>query len=188
MIEKELKVILTQEQYECLRGRFRWNEIRLQKNHYYVDVHNRMKSEDITVRARECKGKIYLQVKMPIQNEGPVHVKKEFEALLDSIPDEISGEFLTSLCTAEFPTVRRIGDLTTERCIFKWDEHTEVCLDKNSYWNMVDYEIEVEYQGELDEAILNLFAENNIKIENHVEGKCRRFFNIYDNMCEEDKG
>lgn len=183
MIEKEVKVLLSKEEYSLLLGQFDWDEVRTQINHYYTDKENGRKNKAITIRVRECNNKAVLQIKVPMQEQeseeeqAALHLSKEFEAELNSIPKEIDGTFLRELCSIPFPDVRKAGSLTTIRHICNWDDNTELCLDKNNYLNVEDYELEIEYKKDIDPAIIDILKKNKITFHSKTAGKCKRFFN-----------
>lgn len=176
MIEKELKVILDKEKYEILKNQFVWNEVRTQTNFYYSDNRCYIKREGITIRVREYNSKVALQIKIPVSEHGAIHTKNEYEIILETIPQDIDGVFLSELCSLPLPDVSMVGFLITERYISNWNSTTEVSLDKNSYLNDEDYEIEIEYSDKLEPALLDILNKNNIEIKSKVEGKCSRFF------------
>lgn len=176
MIEKELKVLLTKGQYDLLIQQFDWDEIRTQTNFYYTNCENHIKNEDITIRVRECNNKVALQVKVPLNEQGALHISKEFETYIKDVPKDIDGTFLSKLCSIPMSNVSMAGFLITERYICNWKDDIEICLDKNKYLNVEDYEIEIEYKENIDSVILDILNMNNINTQNKVEGKCKRFF------------
>lgn len=178
MIEKEMKILLDEQQYEELYGKFVWEEKRIQVNHYYVDD-ELMKSKDITIRVREYNDNYLLQIKIPLKEEGSTHIKKEIEVILDSVPDVINGEYLTNLCGIEFQDVKKVGCLITERNICNWNAENEISLDKNCYLGYEDFEIEIEYLNTIDIKLFEILNECQINTDGSVKGKCRRFFERY---------
>ncbi len=177
MIEKEIKILLNKEQYDFLMQQFDWDEVRTQTNFYYTDNKNYIDKEGITIRVRACNHKAVLQIKVPVDERGALHIKREFETDMEDVPEDIEGTFLSELCSISLPDVSMAGFLVTERSICNWKEGIEISLDKNKYLDAEDYEIEIEYKEELDSAIVKFLEDNDIKIQKKVEGKCRRFFN-----------
>ena len=176
MIEKELKILLTKEQFVCLVKQFEWDQIRTQVNYYYTDNNNYIKNSGITIRVRECNNTIALQLKVPVSEQGAIHMKQEIETFINEIPQKIDGDFLSKLCSVSLPDVSLAGFMVTERYIYKWSNDIEICLDKNKYLDVEDYEIEIEYKGNIDESIFDFLNKNNIEIKDDVKGKCGRFF------------
>ena len=76
--EKEIKILLTESEYNLLDRYFKWTMNITQTNHYFGSENDIRKKGD-TYRIREKKGKYYLQVKVPQLYEGSLHVKKEYE-------------------------------------------------------------------------------------------------------------
>lgn len=183
MIEKEIKNLLTKEQYISLAQQFDWDEIRNQTNNYYIGNENQIKNKDITIRVRECNNKVALQIKIPIHGQGALHMNREIETYIKDVPKHIDGSFLSELCSIPLPNVSIAGSLITERYIYNWKDDIEICLDKNIYLGIEDYEIEIEYKENVDLAIFSILKENNVRFQNRVEGKCRRFFNQYEKQC-----
>ena len=58
-------------------------------------------------------------------------------------------------------------------------QYVEIALDKNSYFDVVDYEIEIEYIGEFPQHILDELEKINIYSGKEVSGKNKRFLNEY---------
>ena len=71
---------------------------------------------------------------------------EELEKKLHFVPERIGAETLEEVCGVADSAVRR-GSLETRRSICKTGD-TEICLDKNTYLGVTDYEIELEYTGE----------------------------------------
>ena len=76
MIEKELKILLTEDQYKLIKERFNWSEDISQINFYYGGNSDSIKDNRATVRIRGLSSGMMLQVKMPVSVEGAVHVKR----------------------------------------------------------------------------------------------------------------
>lgn len=176
MLEKELKILLTREQFDCLVKQFNWDKIRTQVNYYYTDNNNYVKNSGITIRVRECDNKLALQLKVPVDEKGAIHMKKEIETSINEIPQKIDSDYLSKLCSVRLPDVSLAGFMVTERYIYNWSRDIEIDLDKNNYLDVEDYELEIEYQENIDESIFDFLNKNNIKIMDKVNGKCSRFF------------
>ncbi|NLL72271.1 MAG: CYTH domain-containing protein [Clostridiales bacterium] len=176
-LEKELKVLLNKEEYNSLLKQFDWDEVRSQTNYYYTDDKDLIKNKGITVRIRECNNIIALQVKVPLHEEGAFHMKKEFETYIKDVPKVIEGSIISNLCSIDLPNVTLAGSLVTKRHICKLVDGIEICLDKSKYFDIEDYELEIEYEENIDPLIFDILNKNKIKYHNNVEGKSRRFFN-----------
>lgn len=171
-IEKEIKIALTQEQYDAAAKLFDFSQTIEQTNYYYfADEGTGMTS----IRVRELGGRLYLQVKAPISEDGALHIKKEYEQQLESLPEIISVQQLFQLTGRDIPQAKLGGSLHTSRKLCRVGGDTEICLDKSEYLGKVDYELEVEYTGEYPEKIIAVLKENGITATGNVKGKYARF-------------
>jgi len=132
-------------------------------------------NKNITVRIREINNSYLLQIKVPVNEKGSLHIKKEYEMIVNEVPKEISSDDIFNLCGIRVNSIKLIGSLQTIRKINFLDENTEICLDKNKYLNTLDYEIEIEYKENLDIKLLEQIKNLNIDICLSVQGKYSRF-------------
>lgn len=178
MLEKEIKVLIAKEEYDLLDKIFEWDDSYVQVNHYYTNTKSG-DNNDITVRVREKKEKLYLQIKLPIKKENSLHIKKEIEEELDYLPEFISGKKLEELTKILKDNIYKIGELVTFRKIYHYNDEVLICLDKNQYLGVVDYEVEIEYTGEYPQEVIELFESNDIYTKNEIYGKYSRFLMEY---------
>ena len=173
--EKEIKILLTKDEYQKLDGIFDWSKDYIQTNHYYGSEEDII-SKTNTYRVREKNGKIKIQVKMPISYDGSLHIKKEYEKDINSVPGVLSKEELSEITGHDFNNDKEyIGKLETRRkeCL-KYD-NVEICLDKNDYLGKTDYEIEVEFKGAYPTEIISVLETNGLNTTASVEGKNSRY-------------
>lgn len=173
--EKEIKVLLSSDEYNRMVDLFDWTKDYYQINHYYGNE-SVLDIEPNTYRVREKNGKIKIQVKIPELKEGSLHIKREYEKEIEAVPSVIRKEELSELTGKSFDEDKEyIGKLTTHRkeCLDYSD--VEICLDKNEYLNKTDYEIEIEFKGDYPEAIISILEKNGIKTDLVVEGKNTRY-------------
>lgn len=176
MIEKELKILLTKEQYMNLTRQFDWSETISQINFYYSDKSNDLKSKGTTIRIRGIDDRMKLQVKIPVSCNGAIHIKKEYEKDCKIVPYKINGSEICELCSVNnIPDVYLLGYLYTERLICNYENDNMICLDRNVYAGKTDYELEVEFIDNLDEQLLNTLDELRIRTDLEVTGKFGRF-------------
>lgn len=169
--------MLTKEQYEKLLGEYNFTTV-TQINHYYDTDKLEMSARHITVRVRELDDKFFLQMKLPT---GTDFSRVELSRELDGLPDSLSGELLKSLANEDFPTLKRLGSLSTTRSIRKFDGG-EIDLDRSEYFGNVDHEVEIEFTDEqAARAVLNEITKLlGIKPDSNVcTGKIRRFLEEY---------
>lgn len=175
MKEKELKVLLSKSQFESLCDRFKCEVIYTHINFYYSDNQDILRKQGVTVRVRVKNGNANLEVKIPSEKQGIVHVKEEYQKKIDAIPLEIKGVELTKMTKNEIPDVIMKGYLITERRVYYWDTETEICLDYNQYLGHEDYEIEIEYLDKIADDIYKILEDEKIEMI-PVKGKSKRFF------------
>lgn len=178
MQEKEIKILLSKEKYNIINSKFEWNKYRIQTNYYYKDLSSD-KNSNITVRVRQYGQKYTLQVKVPVERKNSLHINNEYEIVLTDIPLVIPAEMIYKLSGVKMGDCKNIGSLTTRRKIFDYDVSTVICLDTNTYFDITDYELEIEYKDEVDKKLIN-FLENNIgKPYENAKEKYTRFLNEY---------
>lgn len=183
MIENELKVMLTREQYETLLFFYDWDGTIEQTNYYYDTPELALSEGHITCRVRKLGEDCFLQMKLP---NGRDFSRVELEKRLGAeVPEELSAELLNGLAgeAAGFslPEVRLLGELFTTRAVKRFDG-AEIDLDKSEYFGKTDYELEIEFTDEARaRVILAQCAElAGIAVAGDVcAGKMRRFMEEY---------
>lgn len=174
--------MLTKEEYEKLVSLYEWDKVILQTNHYYDTSDLLLSKRHITCRVRVIDGECFLQVKLPA---GADFERVELEKKIGgAVPDIISADTLRELSRGyqeDFPEVRRLGDLTTERRVKRFDG-AEIDLDKSEYFSKTDYELEIEFTDE--RAARELFEDIKRRVgivstEDVCIGKIRRFLLTY---------
>lgn len=177
MIEKEYKVLLNQISYEKLCRDIEWMEILTQTNYYYVPKSHIV--NEATIRIRHKKDTNILQIKIPVSSDKALHINKEFEMIIGEIPEVLSSNIIYDICGEVMGDLYRIGHLETERRIFMYDSDIILCLDKNKYLNIIDYELEVEYKNIIPNDLYCFLSKYGITFEKKVNGKFSRFMNQY---------
>ena len=177
MLETELKVALTKEQYEQIQRELTFKEGYEQINFYYApqgleDVKGRP-----TIRIRSKKGRMQLEAKVPAgANEGSVKMHEEYAKDISCIPGTITADEVSALTNGQFAEdVCLLGYLKTYRQINTEYAGTEVALDMNEYLGVTDYELEIEYEDELPKELLNRLDFLDVEFDKSVTGKYRRF-------------
>lgn len=183
--ETELKFLLDRDKYNDLLTYFEWEKPYSQINFYYMDNDRKLLKDNTTVRVRGKKDGLRLQAKLHEAIDGAKHINKEYEANIETVPYEISGHELQIMSGKEFPDVKLIGYLVTERYICKKYMGVEICLDRNIYLGTIDYELEIEYSvKDLPKDITRLIELHNLDVLNRSRGKCKRFL---DRLIEKEK-
>ncbi|MDE7398699.1 MAG: CYTH domain-containing protein [Oscillospiraceae bacterium] len=172
-IENEFKIMLTKAEYEQILAMYEFDKI-VQTNHYFDTDELEMSAKHTTVRVRELGDKYFLQVKLPTEVR---YSRVEFCEELDGISESISSKRLKSLTGADFPDVCRLGTLKTTRNIHKFDGG-EIDLDCSEYFDVIDYELEIEFSDELKARAVLDEIRARIGIQPSAEvcsGKLHRF-------------
>lgn len=183
MVENEFKIMLSVEQYQRLRSAFEWDRVITQTNHYYDTEDLSLSPRHITCRVRKIAEECFLQMKLP---NGAAYSRIELEKRLGTeVPEELSEELLNELAGEyvgeRLPAVKRLGALTTERCVKEF-EGAELDLDRSSYFAVTDYELEIEFTDENAARELLLMVKRTAGITESAEvctGKVHRFLQEY---------
>jgi uncharacterized protein YjbK len=176
VIEKELKSLISREKYEELLDFFNFDETFEQINFYYIDNENIAKKKKINVRVRQIEEKFFLQVKTAVRDYKGLSISDEHEEELPSVPEVISGEKISKITKIQVGDLHSVGSLKTLRSLCRWNGETLICLDKNSYLDTVDYEIEVEFSSdEVDQKLLDVLSGHQVNFDKNTHGKRSRF-------------
>jgi len=141
MIENEIKVLLTKNEYEYLLNQFGFERqynrkvINTQKNYYYDTEDFEMNRQNKTCRIRIKDGKY------------TATIKKHLSTGNQSVENDI--QLSTDLYHNAFVDMglQLQGVLVTTRSVLLKDRICEVVLDRNEYLGTVDYELEIEYEA-----------------------------------------
>lgn len=104
-----------------------------------------------------------------------LHISEEYEKEIDGVPDFLPSKTLTDLTGFYIPDSRLIGSLFTERRLCTAYPDLEICLDKVEYYDVTEYELELEYTGDYPEESVELLKGKGIEFEKKVYGKYYRF-------------
>lgn len=175
-LEKEVKVVLNKREYCKINDLLTWEKQYLQTNYYYGAENCLINGDIPTIRIRKKNQELFLQVKITIAKEGALHIKKEYEKQIEKVKAFISKEELMELTGENFENdVKMIGELETYRKVCRSSENIEVCLDRNRYLDIEDYELELEYSGDYPSNVIDLLKKNGIGFEKVAQGKFSRF-------------
>ncbi len=172
MLEKEIKLMLTEEEYHKLERSLEFDGELDQVNNYYYSA--ACSERRISIRVREVGGKNLLQIKLPIKNEGAVAYREELEKELPFVPEVIGQQTLSEICGVE-DEAHLLGALYTNRKLCHTFPGVEICLDRNRYLGIIDYELEAEYEGEYPKEAEELLCSLGIKTDVPAVGKYSRF-------------
>lgn len=186
MLEKEIKILLSKEQYDQVEGLFSWDKDYLQSNYYFIDLEKFKKSRGFgamcnTVRIREKGNEFRLQVKAFVSKQGNLHIMREFEKKVDKVNEVVYSAELEDLTGMKFNDLDSIGKLVTHRKECNEYKGITICLDKNNYLGLEDYELELEYNGDYPDFLVDKLEESGIYTGGEeVDGKYIRFTKSWD--------
>lgn len=173
MIEKEIKKILQFDEFNKVMDLFNFEKPIFQTNYYYYS--NKVPS-DFTIRIREKNEKYKLQVKVPQFVDNCLHIKEEYEQIIDGVPNFLTKEKISKLIGREIlDDVNYIGKLVTERYICRDYINIEMSLDINSYLGVTDYEMEIEYNTDYPDELIEKLRIFGIEFDKQTVGKYTRF-------------
>ena len=182
-IEIEAKALVSKEQYSRLAKLFPSAPRYLQTN-YYIDSPERVLAKaGIALRIREKGGQFELTLKTPLsqgllEKSVPLTMN-EFGALRDfnEFPKNDLRRFLTML-DFNVDELKILASLSTDRIDIEY-EGGLLSIDRNSYGDKVDYEVEFEFNNlEGAKRILGEFLkENKIEVPFSTISKAYRAMN-----------
>lgn len=182
MLEKELKCIITKDIYEKIKSEFDWDCTAEQINYYYTDKNGVLRNNRIMVRVRAKDGVFKLQVKLHKNSDSPLQICEETEYDIDGAPMTIPPETTLKATGLDAGELVKMGGSVTLRSSLMWDKDTEICLDKTDYFDITDYEIEIEYKDELKKELLSRLKALGVMFNENSVGKFSRFLNRFDEL------
>lgn len=179
-IEIEAKVLLNEEDYNKLKKTFKYGKKLVQTN-YYLDTENRdLKQNNIALRIRHLNDEFTITMKTPM-SEGLLEKNEKIDGSLaleliggGKFPECDIADFL-ELLEIDVNKLIVLTKLVTERIEVELDSST-ISLDKNTYSNTVDYELEVEdsSMAKARQVTEELLESQNIKFEFNTKSKQAR--------------
>lgn len=147
-LERELKILITEEQYNKIIYSYDFSEPFIQTNIFYDTPDRKVKAAGGAMRIRK-KNKTNIFT-LKIRTDSITHIEYEKEIDVDRIQDIKDPEILSWLSKYDIPQeVEVLVSFTTERRVFI-TENAEFCADKTIFENMTDYELEYEYTKDHD--------------------------------------
>ncbi len=174
MLETELKVMLTDTQFNAIRDIFEWDCVKEQTNNYYISPDNILKKHGITLRVRTVGGTHTLQVKKHTGKQQALQIAEESEFEISEIPMEMSEDAVEGY-TGIRVSASLIGELATLRHSYFFCDGVEICLDKSTYLGCTDYELEIEYTTPIPDELLEILSRYDISFDKPCRGKFSRF-------------
>lgn len=147
-IERELKVLVTKEIYENIINSYDFEKSIIQTNTYYDDENGSIKNKNGAMRIRTINDTHIFTLK--IRKDECTHYEYEKSVETDTIHNINDNEILEWFKNFDLPKeVKPITTFTTDRKVLKCAQG-EICVDKTTYSNHIDYEIEYEYNCDHD--------------------------------------
>lgn len=178
MTETEIKSLIDEEMYEKAKKAFDWDSVKEQANHYYTDKEGLLRGKHIMVRIRVVDDEPKIQVKLHKNKESALQICEENEYDIENVPDVIDASTARKITGESVGELYRMGKSVTLRHL-KRHNGSELCLDKNEYFDKVDYEVEVEYREKMSAELLMKLMQLGISFDKKCVGKFSRFFKEY---------
>lgn len=143
-LELEKKIMLTEKEHmEILITMGNYANSTVHNNYYFDTDDLSMNKQGITCRIRKKNGKFTTTIKKHSKTIDDHSIEK-----LNVIGDSYDTTIFDSL------NLKLQGSMITERMLLTKDKDVEAVLDRNTYLNICDYELEVEYtEGNEEKAV-----------------------------------
>ncbi len=157
MIECELKVMLSAEEYKSMLN-FKMKDIKtsIHINYYYDTIDFKMTECGTTYRIRKKHDSYVATVKKHLYGE---NFKSDEKVIY--LGKTFDDKCFTSLGLTLF------GSLITERSVIISNDKLEVVLDKNTYLDRIDYEMEIECREVHEETAKSMLREIGIMLHQY---------------------
>ncbi len=182
MLETELKCIITKEVYDKVRAAFDWDSESEQINYYYTDENALLRKNRVMVRVRARDNGFKLQVKLHKNAGSPLQICEETEYDIGGAPIKIPADTAKTVTGLDVGELVKMGGSKTLRSSLMWDKGTEICLDKTDYFDVTDYEIEIEYKEKVSQELLDKLSELGVVFKENSIGKFSRFLKKFDEL------
>lgn len=164
MIENEYKVMLDINQYNRILD---WLEKKyserlkrfIQINYYYDTPDWDLNRFGITLRVRHKEDSLSVELKRKIESDRHLNISRELSGKIDKLPLVLKADQLPWRdIPGGYDEFALQGSLVTERISCTIKNGLRIDLDKNFYLGIVDYEIEIEYESDLEKEASDLAA------------------------------
>lgn len=179
-IERELKVLISQNDMNTIIQSYPFSQPWMQTNSYYDDENDTVKNKDGAIRIRTINDKHIFTLK--IRKDAITHYEYEKEIDTDQFDDIKDPEIKEWLQTYGIPSnLRKIVSFTTIRRVYSFKD-AELCADITEYENHKDYELEYEYHRNHDgiSEFNQILSKIDKEYEKNCPSKIARAFKIYE--------
>lgn len=201
-MEKEVKILVDEKHYDSLRrSAEKLMGVENQQINYYFDTDNfDLYNSSLMLRIREKKDKYVLTLKVVKELSGNIRTADEIEVPVKHIElqefMDKPHEFLSCYPVIEKTILQNVkisfnkllykGSMTTWRMKILFN-NLYFELDKNEYFDFIDYELECEIPDDNSMEIVEHFLrEHKISRQHGVKGKYERFVERWINI-QKDK-
>ena len=147
-IERELKLLINKQVYDNLMNSYDFHKSIIQTNTYFDTANQDVKKQHGAVRIRTIENKKIFTLK--IKKDEYAHYEFEKEISTENINEIEDPEILNWFNQYQIPkNLHPTATFTTLRNVYEF-ENGELCLDKTTFKNHIDYEIEYEYTSDHD--------------------------------------
>lgn len=179
MTETEIKSIIDEETYKRAVKAFKWDSVKEQINYYYTDRKGILRENRIMVRIRVVDNIAKIQVKLHKNDNSPLQICEENEYETEGVPDILDAEKAREITGMEVGELYKMGSAATVRNL-KRHNGSELCLDKTTYFDKTDYEVEMEYRDKMSADLLMKLNSLGIAFNKKCVGKFSRFLDEYE--------
>lgn len=176
-IERELKLVIDEQTYKSIMNSYDFHKSIIQTNTYFDTEKQEVKKQHGAVRIRTIEDKKIFTLK--IKKDEYTHYEFEKEIFTNDIKEIDDPEILNWFKQYQIPQeLYPIASFTTLRKTFEF-ENGELCLDKTTFKNHIDYEVEYEYTSDHNgihffNSILNKYG---LKWQKNCPSKIARAMN-----------
>ncbi len=180
--ERELKIMLTEEQYNQIRKDFEFDSCFEQTNTYYDTPDQKLYGQKGAFRIRQLPDHNVMTLKLPLDEI----TKQEYEYPTEaSRPEELTQrelDFLREKAGVDLP-MNQVASFRTLRCIKNLPD-AELCLDKTDFGSVTDYELEYEYSHDHDgiSTFNQILSRYGLKFEKNRLSKLGRAIHYSSNL------
>lgn len=179
-IERELKLLVSKEEFHSLLKTLPFSEPWTQTNTYYDSADQIIRKQGGALRIRTIGSKHILTLK--IRKDEITHYEYEKEIPTDQLEKIQDPEILGWLKEYHIPSnLKKTAQFTTIRQVYEC-ENAELCADETEYTDHIDYEIEYEYHRNHDgiSEFNQILAQIGQKYIKNCPSKIARAFKTYE--------
>ena len=122
-----------------------------------------------------------IQVKLHKNENSPLQICEENEFETEEVPDIINAELAKEITGEDVGELYKMGCAVTIRNSLVHNG-SELCLDKTTYFDKTDYEVEVEYEEKISADLLMKLTSLGVRFNEKCVGKFSRFLAEYKNQ------